>query len=83
MGTKCTRVWLSPANSSSSQSYVMTDIEDGRGMYDDHSLTIADCNRNITLHFPADKKRRRAANAKLGRLYDALDRIAEVLEDDY
>jgi hypothetical protein len=83
MPIKTTRQWLNPSSASNGvQSFVIAAIEDGRGDYDEHQLTIQDCRHFITLDFPAGKKYRSKTKAKLNRLYAALDLIAEALEDD-
>ncbi len=84
MDSKVTRAWLNPANTSNGNfSFVLVDITAGRDNYDDHQLVIQDCRGHITLDFPAGKKNRKKALAKLGKLYDALNLIEEALEDDH
>lgn len=83
MGSKTTRAWLNPTSANTGAcSFVLTDIDDSRGEWGEHNLTIHDCNRQITLDFPADKKGRKKALTKLGKLYDALNLIEEALEDN-
>jgi len=76
------RTWLSSATSDSNHSYVMAVIEEGRGKYDDHCLTLADCHKQVSVYFPAGKAQRKAAIAKLGKLQKAMDLIWEALEED-
>ena len=83
MGSKTTRTWLNPPSASNGMcSFVITDVDDTHGEWSEHNLIIHDCNRQITLDFPADKKSRKKSLAKLGKLYDALNLIEEALEDD-
>jgi hypothetical protein len=80
MANKVHRQWLTPATSSSPKSFVMVDIEEHRGEYQEHSLTIGDCDRNISLYFPTDKKKRTASKAKLTKVQEALNLLWEEFE---
>jgi len=80
--SKTYRQWLSPASSDSPRSYVTASVEESQGSYDDHELSLGDCNRIVTLYFPASKKKRKAALAKLNKIQIALDMIWEALEED-
>ena len=80
--SKTYRQWLSPASSDSPRSYVTASVEESHGTYDDHELSLGDCNRIVTLYFPAGKKKRKASLAKLNKIQMALDLIWEALEED-
>lgn len=79
---KAYRTWLAPAGHHWNHSFVVVEITEGNLQYESHDLTIGDCQRSVTLEFSTTKKNRKASLTKLGKIYDALDRITEALGDD-
>lgn len=73
------RQWLQPKNTGV-DSYVKVTIGEDNNPF--HSLTIADCNRSVTLEFNINKSwglTKKQAITKLNKIRKALDLIEEAI----